>query len=154
MADLNMVLEEAHRDLLLNAQNPNYRIGPDYAPAIDLINTGYCIWMRNNPQTYQLELTVKGINAVEFIKRPDAAANFRVEKVDDHVWRVLNGKEIAGIAIKQPDGTWAAYDDKCCRFDKGRYSSPEAVLLSLKMFEASLEAHLEQLDLSEMRMAM
>lgn len=146
-----ITLQEPHRELLLQADAGFNRIHCDYPPAAELVREGYCVWAKGNPKSWLIELTPKGAGAVAMLKRPEAVTDFRLEEIDEVVSRVVNDGVVLGFAVRHPKGAWLAYTDQGSRFDSMEYSSPEAVLLSFKMFEAKLDCAFSELEYQELR---
>lgn len=151
MTNSHLIFNEPHKELLLFTDQGRYTVTPDYTPALELIQEGFCNWKDGNPGTFRLELTAKGLSAVAYLKNPNPTAGYFTEEVSETLHRLMDGDKMLGFVIKQDDGRWMAYDDRCTPFQSETYASPASALLGFKMFDAQLDAHFAELDISEMR---
>ena len=150
MSQNHLVFQDTHKELLLYTDQAHYRIPSDYPPACDLVEHGYCTWKDNNPASWRLELTSKGIGAVALIKNPNLVDRYRMEKIDENLVRFFNDNDIIGFCVRQRDDRWAVYDDRCSRIDEETYASPGAALLGFKMFDAKLDMYMAELNIQDM----
>lgn len=138
MQKVPLVLDAVLRNTLLEVDSGYCRFLSSYAPAALLVDYGYCEWKDGDPDTWQLELTDMGVGAVAMIKCPEAVESITMEKVDAVVCRILQNGELRGFAVRYPNDKWVAFDENSLRMTEQEFSSAEAVLLMVKMFEAEM----------------
>jgi hypothetical protein len=148
-----LILSEAHRELLLQVHGSKgvYHVTPSYPPAIDLYQDGYCTWKDDNPNTWMLELTVKGHDAVTLLLHPESDNLFQLQEIDDKFVRIIEGNKVAGFAVMHEPSKWKAYNANGSSYDDNTFSSPESVLLAFKMADAYIDMHLSDLQATEFR---
>ncbi|MDW9481381.1 hypothetical protein GOB57_22295 [Sinorhizobium meliloti] len=154
MAKPPMTLTTVHQETLLAVEAGMSRFQSNYPPAVDLVAEGYCVWQRGSPNTWTLELTNFGLRALCMIHRPDAVDAIVLEQVDDTVCRIVDEDGLLGFAVKYGEDKWVPFDRASKPLPCGPLSSPEAVLLMIKMEQARIAAESTQaLDIQQLRMA-
>jgi hypothetical protein len=148
-----MILTAVHQDLLLAVDAGMNRFQSDYPAAIDMVSEGYCQWVRGNPQSWTLELTTFGIRAVAMIKRPDLVEDIALEKVDDMVFRITDGGDLLGFAVRYGEDIWMPFDHQSRLMPGGTRTSPESILLMFKMHQVRIAEECTQaMNINSLRM--
>jgi hypothetical protein len=138
MEKFELVMSDIHRQTLLELDEGYSRYLPTYPPASHLVEAGFCSWKNNDPNTWHLELTNLGQQAVSLIKCPEVDQYIRCEQVHDNVYRLMKMDQPCGFAVKQSNGRWLAFDEHSLPVSDEEYDSPNSVVIMMKLFEAEM----------------
>jgi hypothetical protein len=96
--------------------------------------------VNDNPSAWQLELTDLGHASVALIRVPISTIDdgITAERGDDRVYRIMHDGHIRGFAVKYPNDRWKAFDESSILISEQDYSSPDSIVVMMKIFEAEL----------------